>query len=145
MGLFALCFPLAQGGWPLLASTGALLGLALVRFHERGDLRMVGYYVLLGTVVEGVGVRAGLWRFPDAPILGFPLWYATMWGGVGLLVRRVFLPLVSGRSSSPAEGARSARCVGHQPREPREQLLVGEGLGQHRRAVQRALGVELLL
>lgn len=93
--LFALCFPLSPSDSVLLASTGVLLGLALLRFHRRGDLAMVLAFVAMGAAVEAVGVHGGLWRYPGDPALGFPPWFATMWGGVGLLTRRLFLPLVS--------------------------------------------------
>jgi hypothetical protein len=50
--------------------------------------------VLLGAVVEYTGVNAGQWSYPGDVPGGVPLWFATMWGGIGLFFRRLILPLV---------------------------------------------------
>jgi hypothetical protein len=78
----------------LLIVSGALLLLALFFFHDGMDLAYVGYMVLLGAVVEYTGVNAGQWSYPGDVPGGVPLWFVTMWGGIGLFFRRLILPLV---------------------------------------------------
>jgi hypothetical protein len=69
--------------------------MALGFFHDVHDLAYAGYMILLGAAVEYAGVYAGLWSYPGDPSGGVPLWFITMWGGVGLFLRRLALPIVS--------------------------------------------------
>jgi len=92
--LFAVPFATLADAQPLLAASGVLLALALAFFHERADWRYVGYMIALGALVEYTGVWSGQWAYPgDAPG-GVPLWFVTMWGGVGLFTRRLLLRLL---------------------------------------------------
>ncbi|MBK7206882.1 MAG: hypothetical protein IPH91_01190 [Elusimicrobia bacterium] len=91
--LFALSFSLFRSSTAVLAASGGVLAIALLRFHAPEDLRHAGYLVLVGTVLEFPGVALGLWRYPDPPPGGVPLWYLTMWGGIGLFLRRWAAPL----------------------------------------------------
>lgn len=96
--LFAAAFPLSPTSEVLFISTSALLLAALARFHTREDLTVTGYFIGLGAVVESVGVGTDLWSYPGHTMLGFPLWFAPMWGGIGLIVHRLVLPLVRSRA-----------------------------------------------
>jgi hypothetical protein len=69
--------------------TLVLLVLSLVIFHERMDFAYAGYFVLLGACIEYTGVWSGEWYYPSRPYTGVPVWFITMWGGVGLYVRRI--------------------------------------------------------
>ncbi len=90
---FSAAFGLIHDPLPLLVVTLVILGLALWRHHDRHDLRYAGYMLLLGALIEYAGVWSGEWRYPAAPFGGVPLWFATMWAGVGFFLRRLALPL----------------------------------------------------
>ncbi len=92
--LFAFPFAVVAEPVVLLAGSGAILAVALLFFHEAPDIRYVGYAVLMGAAVEYVGVWSGQWQYPRHPLGGVELWFATMWGGIGLFTRRLLLPLI---------------------------------------------------
>ena len=71
------------------------LALALGFFHERQDLIYLGYMAVVGALVEYCGVWSGQWHYPGDSFGGVPLWFATMWGGIGLFTRRLILPLTA--------------------------------------------------
>jgi hypothetical protein len=96
--LFAVPFASIADPWLLLAASGSALALALAFFHERDDWTYVGYMVVVGALVEYVGVWSGQWHYPQSPPGGVPLWFVTMWGGVGLFTRRLLVPLLDGKS-----------------------------------------------
>lgn len=96
--LYASAFATISDPSKLLAVTAALLMTGLLLFHERLDLAYVGYMVLLGAAFEYTGVLSGQWTYPGNPPGGVPPWFITLWGGVGLFLRRLVLPLLSQRS-----------------------------------------------
>ncbi len=87
--LFALPFALVTNGALLLPITLTVLLAALLVLSDPFDLAYVGYGVLVGAAIEHVGVATGQWSYPGG---GIPLWFATMWGGVGLFYRRLLMP-----------------------------------------------------
>lgn len=91
--LFALSFSLFRSSTAVLAASATVLIAALFRFHTPDDWRHVIYLMLVGTLLEYPGAALGLWRYPDPPPGGVPFWYLTMWGGVGLFLRRWAAPL----------------------------------------------------
>lgn len=93
--LFAVCFSVISDQDVLLVSTGVLLAMGLFIFHERLDIAYCGYMVLLGALFEFTGVWAGQWHYPGHPPGGVPTWFIPLWGGVGLFLRRLVLPLLS--------------------------------------------------
>ena len=101
----ALLYAAAFGGIAdaslLLCVTAALLALGLLLFHEPLDLVYTGYLVALGAAVEYTGVHSGLWSYPAPPPGGVPLWFITLWGGVGLLMRRLMVPLLAAAARRP--------------------------------------------
>jgi hypothetical protein len=83
------------------ATLGALL-LALACFHEKMDFVYPCYMIVIGALWEYAGVRTHEWAYPGPPPGGVPLWFVTMWGGVGFFVRRLIFPLVyGGRADHP--------------------------------------------
>jgi hypothetical protein len=92
--LFALPFMSLTDPWWLFAASGALLLAILFFFHERADFAYLGYMLAIGALVEYTGVWSGQWSYPGNPLGGVPLWFATMWGGVGVFARRLFVPLL---------------------------------------------------
>jgi len=101
----ALCYSAAfasiMNGQVLLMVTGGLLALGLVLFHEPYDFAYAGYLVLLGAAVEFTGVYSGQWSYPGHPPGGVPLWFITLWGGVGLFLRRLVLPILVRYEAKP--------------------------------------------
>jgi hypothetical protein len=92
--LYAAAFATIHDGNVLLAVTGVLLVAGLVLFHERLDLAYTGYMIALGVAIEYTGVLSGQWSYPGNPPGGVPLWFITLWGGVGLFLRRLVLPIL---------------------------------------------------
>jgi hypothetical protein len=100
--LFALSFVLFQSATAVLLASGAVLAAALARWHAADDGRHVAHMLLIGTLLEYPGVALGLWSYPDPPVGGVPPWYATMWGGIGLFLRRWAVPLATRLNGTPA-------------------------------------------
>ncbi len=92
--LYALAFSAIADSNTLLTATAILLALALALCHQRLDLLYAGYMVLIGAAFEYTGVLSGQWAYPGHPPGGVPLWFITLWGGVGLFLRRLVLPLL---------------------------------------------------
>ena len=92
---YAFAFGVIPDQHLLLAVTASLLLIGVALFHEPLDLGYVGYMVLLGAAVEYTGVWSGQWMYPGQPLGGVPLWFITLWGGVGLFLRRIVLPIVA--------------------------------------------------
>lgn len=94
----AIIYAAAFGAIPdqqvLFGVTAVLLAVGLALFHEPRDLAYVGYMVLMGGAIEYTGVWSGQWGYPGDPIGGVPPWFITLWGGVGLFLRRLVLPYV---------------------------------------------------
>jgi hypothetical protein len=106
---FALPFAFLTDPVILFAVSGGLLVVGLALFREPLDFAYVGYFLVVGTVWEYVGVWSGQWSYPGGPPGGVALWFAPMWGGVALALRRLVLPLLgidrSGRlACAPAAG-----------------------------------------
>lgn len=93
--LYSIAFATISDQTLLLVVTGALLAIGLFRFHEILDLAYVGYMVFLGAAFEYTGVWSGEWYYPGNPVGGVPLWFITLWGGVGLFLRRLVLPILA--------------------------------------------------
>ncbi|HYF49926.1 MAG TPA: hypothetical protein VEJ63_10995 [Planctomycetota bacterium] len=89
---FAAAFPSVSDPGMLLTVSGGILATGLLMFREREDLSCVLYMMLLGAAVEFTGVRSGQWQYPNAGSAGVPLWFLTLWGGVGFFARRLGLP-----------------------------------------------------
>jgi len=98
--LFAATFILAPNQTVLLAATAFILAVGLTMYRARLDWLYVAYMILLGAIVEYTGVFSGQWHYPGNPPTGVPLWFATMWGGIGLFLRRLMLPYVVGNRAS---------------------------------------------
>ena len=89
---------ITEQGWLLIAATAAL-AFGLIFFHERDDLKYVGYMVLVGALFEYTGVWSNQWGYPGNPPGGVPFWFVAMWGGVGLYARRLLSPLIGARDN----------------------------------------------
>jgi hypothetical protein len=90
---FATSFATIEEPRMLLAASGAVVLVALIRYHEPEDLAYVAYMVALGAAIEYTGVHSGNWTYPGEIWGGVPLWFVSLWGGVGLFLRRLALPL----------------------------------------------------
>lgn len=92
--LYCAAFAVISDPEMLLLTTCVLLGMALFLHHEATDIQYTAYTILLGAAVEYTGVHSGQWRYPADPIGGVPLWFITLWGGVGIFLRRIAHPLL---------------------------------------------------
>ena len=100
--LYSAAFAAIPEPTMLLAVTGTLLIFGLVLFHEPLDFAYTGYLILFGAMWEYTGVLSGEWAYPNNPPSGVPLWFVTLWGGVGLFTRRLALPILSRHEKPPA-------------------------------------------
>jgi hypothetical protein len=92
--VFSLPFSLTADPMLLLGASGAVLLASLAFLHQPKDLASLAYMIVVGAVIEYVGVSTGQWSYPHPPQGGVPLWFITMWGGVGLFSRRLFVPFL---------------------------------------------------
>ncbi len=97
--LFAAAFLTIRDPEVLLLASAGVVAAGLGWFRERADFAYTGYMVGVGAVIEYVGVGAGQWAYPAAPLGGVPAWFVPMWGGIGLLTRRLFLPALAALQS----------------------------------------------
>ena len=104
-GAFALPFVSLTDPDLLVAISAGVLVIYLALFHDPMDLAYAGYLAGLGTLVEYTGVWTGQWHYPGAYYGGVPLWFLTMWAGVGLFTRRILLPILAADSHNPARVA----------------------------------------
>jgi hypothetical protein len=111
---FAMPFLALTDQVVLFAVSLALLAAGLVLFHEPYDFAYVGYFLLVGSLWEYVGVWSGQWLYPGDPPGGVAPWFAPMWGGIALGLRRLILPLLRPRTQarSASEGASLAGASG---------------------------------
>ena len=101
--VFALPFSLINDYRLLFLASGVILAIGIGIFHERRDLAFIGYMIAIGAVIEYTGVRSGQWAYDGQTLGGVPLWFATMWGGVGLFIHRLGLPLMQYFRSASTE------------------------------------------
>lgn len=96
LGLAAtgICFSFfSQSSDLLLISTIVSTCFLLILFHKAYDIYYGVYALCLGFIIELFGISTGLWSYPDPDFLGMPFWFATMWISVGILGRRLLIPL----------------------------------------------------
>jgi hypothetical protein len=106
--LYAAAFATIHDGNVLLLVTGVLLAVSLLLFHERLDLAYTGYLIAFGAAIEYTGVLSGQWHYPGNPLGGVPLWFITLWGGVGLFLRRLVVPILARHEGAAHVGAAAA-------------------------------------
>ena len=97
--LYSVCFATIKDQQVLFMATMLLLSMALTKYHEKMDLLYTFYMIFLGAAIEYSGVWTGQWFYPDQPPGGVPLWFITLWGGVGYLLRRLFYPMIAASNS----------------------------------------------
>ena len=93
--LYSAAFGMIPDQTVLLALTVLLLTVGLIFFHEPLDIAYTGYMILLGAAIEYTGTLSGQWFYPGEPLGGVPLWFITLWGGVGLFLHRLVLPILA--------------------------------------------------
>lgn len=91
---------IADPRW-LLAVTSGLLMVGLILFHEPLDIADTAYLIVLGASIEYTGVYGGLWSYPNRTLGNPPVWFITLWGGVGLFFCRLVLPLLTKWQAAP--------------------------------------------
>ena len=103
--LYSAAFAAIPNPELLLLATGILLAIGLLLCHERLDLAYVTYMVILGAAIEYTGVHSGQWHYPGNPPGGVPVWFVTLWGGVGFFLRRLVLPIIARYERLPSAAA----------------------------------------
>ncbi|MCP4672201.1 MAG: hypothetical protein GY857_12945 [Desulfobacula sp.] len=89
-----ICFAFfSQSSDLLLMSTTLSTCFLIILFHRAYDIYFGLYALVLGFIVELFGISTDLWVYPDPDFLGMPFWFATMWISVGILGRRLLIPL----------------------------------------------------
>lgn len=91
---FAIAFAVIPDAKILTIVTGILLITGLILYHEPLDFSYTIYFIMFGAAIEYAGVHSGQWFYPNAPVGGVPVWFVTLWGGVGLLMRRLLMPIL---------------------------------------------------
>jgi len=94
VALFALPFSLIEDYDLIFLASAFVLAIGIGFFHERRDIAFIGYMIAIGAVFEYAGVRSGQWIYEGPTVGGVPPWFLTMWGGVGLFIHRLWLPLL---------------------------------------------------
>jgi len=84
--------------------SGIVLAISLALYSEPMDFAYAAYMVIMGALIENVGVWTGQWSYPGNPPGGVPSWFIPMWGGVGLFTRRLLLPSVRQGTGSAVPG-----------------------------------------
>ena len=102
----ALAVPFSMVSDPgvLTLLSGIVLVISLALFSEPMDFAYAAYMVIMGALIEYVGVWTGQWSYPGNPPGGVPSWFIPLWGGVGLFTRRLLLPLVRQGAGSAVPG-----------------------------------------
>jgi hypothetical protein len=92
--LFGIMLSVILDSTKLFIATGIILALCLCIFREKEDFQYTIVMIILGALVEYVGVCSGNWTYPQPPVGGVPLWFITMWGGVGFFSRLIALTIL---------------------------------------------------
>ncbi|MDO8408382.1 MAG: hypothetical protein Q7S95_04125 [bacterium] len=74
----------------LLIVAGVLLISALVYFRTAKDFQYTGYLLLLGFVIETLGVSTRVWSYS---IDNYVVWWAITWAASGLILYRAVMPV----------------------------------------------------
>lgn len=96
--LYAAAFAFIENTNVLLLTTSLLLITNLAFYHERMDILYTLYFIILGAFIEYTGVHSGQWHYFTEQIGGVPLWFVTLWGGVGFFLRRLVSPLLNSKA-----------------------------------------------
>ncbi|MBK7962609.1 MAG: hypothetical protein IPK04_16305 [Bdellovibrionales bacterium] len=95
---FSLVFSVIHSEMLLVLILFLLMGCALIFFHSKRDLCYLMYFLFMGVIVEMLGLIFGLWHYPHAEYLKFPLWAPLMWTNIGLIMSQVsalFFPRIA--------------------------------------------------
>ena len=98
---FAISFSTVSDAGLLTLLSGSVLIVSLALFRQPMDFAYVAYMVAMGAWIEYTGVWTGQWGYPGDPPGGVPIWFITMWGGVGLFTRRLLLPVLRRGGGAP--------------------------------------------
>ena len=100
----AVTFSMVSDPGVLTLLSGIVLAIGLALYREPMDFAYAAYMVLVGALIEYVGVWTGQWSYPGNPPGGVPSWFIPMWGSVGLFTRRLLLPFVRQGDGSAVAG-----------------------------------------
>ncbi len=109
---FAIVFSTATGDVSRLIGPLAVILVSLAFFRDVSDFAHMGYMVFMGALIEYAGIVSGQWTYPSSQLAGVPLWFVTMWAGVGLYAHRIFLPKTN-VTNTPSHGMDRQRGAWH--------------------------------
>lgn len=97
--IFSSAFSLSGNPLIVPAITICALGLLVIFYHEKEDLRFASYFVLLGMLLEILGVLSDQWGYPDPYKHAVAPWFFCLFAGSGILCNRIALPLLRAMES----------------------------------------------
>ena len=86
---FSVSFSVIKDEVSLAICLALLLCLGLLFFHSKRNLAFIIYFLLMGILVEGLGVEFHLWRYPHTEYFEFPIWGPLLWVNIGLIISQV--------------------------------------------------------
>lgn len=90
---FSLSFSISSSPLLVFPISFSCILLLLFFFHTQEDYLSFLAFLGIGTVIELFAISTGLWSYPEFGWLDIPLWYATLWAGVGIIFYRLGIPL----------------------------------------------------
>lgn len=104
--LFSLLFGVVQDRNVLLALTSGVLILTLALYRDKEDLVYCVYMMMLGIAFEFVGIRFGLWAYPERDFATALVQFEVMWGASGIFFRRILITWLNSEKNLLAENSK---------------------------------------
>jgi hypothetical protein len=86
---------------------GAIAAIRLVRREAPGDWIYALIAAVLGPLAEAVNSALGSFDYEHTDFAGIPFWLPSLWANVGLLIRRLIVPIVMSRRERRTNAGRS--------------------------------------
>jgi hypothetical protein len=97
--LFTLTFILNPPGHGVLLLSGFILLISLYYFHNKADVRYILYLIVIGLIVEWIGLKYNLWQYSTNNYFLIITQIMIMWGASGLYFRRLAGPYIDNRNA----------------------------------------------
>ena len=92
--LFAASFSIFPQQERILMATSFSFFVLLMFYHTKDDLKCALHMIFIGTILEHLGVKFSLWSYNGDYAWGVAYWYVNLFGGTGILLSRLGLPLM---------------------------------------------------
>lgn len=87
--VFASSFSFFQNETYLFVFLMILLAIFSLIFRSKYLASYILYFLFMGIVVESLGLRFGLWKYPRALYFEAPIWAPLMWMNIGAIMSQV--------------------------------------------------------